>query len=436
MAQHFRRLAHGVSWTALGAVLSRLALLAGTIVCARILGPVPYGKLALLQSGILTLATFAGMGMAVTVTKHLSELRTRQPGQAGRLLGLTLMISLASSAAAGLLLALARTPVAGSILRSPDVAPLLPVTAITLVFTVLAAVQSAALAGFEAFPSLAAANFASGLATAVFTVSGAALGELEGALWGSAAAGLFSAAILAVAVRRSANRFGLGFRFDLHRTDLRVIFESSLPMLLAGVIPPAVTTLTGTMLARTQGGYAELGLFAAADQWRTAILFLPALVGQASLPILTDLYAGGDMHSYRRLFQVNLLGTSAVCLGAAAVITLAGPTIMAFYGKAYAAHSAVLMYCCAGAALAGIAGVAAQVLTSSGRYWLGFQLNAIWGAALLTLGYHWRGDGSLGLARAYCFSYLLHLAIVATVTYLLARGPLAVAGHRISKDLA
>lgn len=431
-----RRLAHGISWTALGAVLSRVALLAGTIVCARILGPIPYGKLALLQNGVLTLGTFAGLGMAVTVTKHLSEMRTREPELASRLLGLTLLLSLASACVAAGLLALLRAPVAAGILHAPDVAPLLPVTAITLVFTVLAAVQSAALAGFEAFPSLAAANFASGIATAAFTVSGAALGELEGALLGAAAGGFFSAAVLAIAVRRSAYRFGFVLRFEPRREDLRLMIGASLPMLLAGVIPPAVTTLTGTMLARTQGGYAELGLFAAADQWRTAILFLPALMSQASLPILTDLYAGGDLVSYRRLFQVNLLGTSAICLGAATVITLAGPAVMAIYGKAYAPHSDVLMYCCAGAALAGIAGVAAQVLTSSGRYWLGFQLNLVWAIVLLAFGYLSRADGALGLARAYCLSYAVHLALVATVTFLLARGPLSVPDHRITKDLA
>lgn len=430
-----RRLALGVSWTALGSVLSRLALLGGTIVCARVLGPVPYGKLAILQNGILTLAAFAGMGMAVAVTRHLSGLRQRDPEQASRLLVLTLLFSLGSSAAAAVLLTLARTTVAGRLLHSPDVAPLLPLTAITLVFTVVSAAQSAALAGFESFPSLAAANCVNGLVTAALTVSGAALGGLEGALEGAAAAGLLSTAILALAVHRSARRFGFAFRFRFHRADLRMLFDASVPMLLAGVLPPAVTTITAAMLARTPDGYSELGLFTAADQWRTAILFLPALAGQASLPILTGLYTGGDLASYRRIFHFHLLGTSTVCIAAASVIAIFGPAVMTFYGKAYAAHSDLLIYCCASAALAGIAGVAAQILTSSGRYWLAFQLNALWAVIALTLAFLWRGDGARGLARAFCFSYLLHLAAVAMVTFLLARGPLAVPGQRVSKDL-
>ncbi len=172
----------------------------------------------------------------------------------------------------------------------------------------------------------------------------------------------------------------------------------------------------------------------AADQWRTAILFLPALAGQASLPILTGLYADGDLHSYRRLFRVNLAGTAAVCVAAATAISLAGPAVLAIYGKAYAAAPDVLLYCSAGAALAGIAGVAAQVLTSSGRYWLGFHLNSVWALAVLTLAALWREDGAIGLARAYFFSYAFHLAAVATVTFLLERGPLAV--PRVGKDLA
>lgn len=414
------RLAHGISWTAIGAFASRPLLLAGAMACARFLDPGAYGKLALLQSAVLTLGAFAGMGMATAVTKHLSELRQRDPARASRLLWLTLVLSVGSSAATAILLVLFRHTVAERWLASADIADLLPVTALTLVFTVVAAAQSAALTGLEAYRPLAGCNFANGLLTAGFMIAGAASNGLPGALWGSALAGMLTTLILGFVLRIEARRAGLSLVAPFTHADLSTALQAAVPLLIAGLIPPAVSTISSAMLSRTPGGYAELGVFSAADQWRVAILFLGRMLAQPSLPILTDLYTARDYPGFRRMFGVNLITAGPACAAAAVVLGLFGGRIMALYGRAYAAHGEVLAYCCAGAALAAVSWVAAQALTGAGEYWLGVWLNTLWAVTLLLLCYWWRDTGALGLAQAFLAAYLIHLVLTGAAVLRLA----------------
>lgn len=405
------RLTHGISWTAIGAFSSRPLLLAGSMVCARFLDPDAYGKLALLQGAVLTLGAFAGMGMATGVTRHLSELRVRDAVRAGRLLWLTLLLSGGSAILTALALTVFRAPVAERWLTAPDVADLLPITSVTLVFTVLGAAQIAALTGLEAYRPLAACHFVTGALTAALMIAGALSGGLAGVLRGTALAALLSSLVFGAALRGRAQSAGLGFSMAFSRADLSTVLEASVPLLIAGLIPPAVSTVSGAMLSRTSAGYAELGIFSAADQWRVAILFLGRILAQPSLPILTDLYAARDMAAFRRLFRVNLLTAGAGCAVAAMLLALFGGRVMALYGRAYAAHGDVLAWCCAGAALAAVSWVASQALTSAGEYWLGVRLNLLWGVVLLGLCYAWRGAGALGLAQAFLASYLIHLLL-------------------------
>lgn len=407
------RLAHGISWTAIGAFSSRPLLMAGSVVCARFLDPAGYGRFAVLQSAVLTLGAFAGMGMATAVTRHLSELRQRDPARASRLLSLTLLLSLASAVVCAMLVTVFRQQVASGWLGAPDLAELLPVAAVTLLVTVVGSAQGAAMAGFEAYRPMAVCQFGHALATSSLMVAGSAIHGVSGALWGTAAGGLLATAWVHLVLRSEARRWGVTVGMAFHREDLPVVIGASVPLLIAGLIPPAISTVAAAMLGRSPAGYAEVGVFSAADQWRVAILFLGRILAQPSLPILTDLYSVGDRPGFRRLFRFNLLTAGAGCAAAALVLALFGGRIMALYGRAYAAHGEVLAYCCAGAALAAVSWVAALALTGAGEYWLGVRLNVLWAVVVLVLCYWWRGAGALGVAQAFFAAYLLHLLVTA-----------------------
>ena len=94
------RLAKGAAWSLVGAVSSRLLVLASTAVIVRILGKEQFGEYGMVQSTLLLLGTFAGMGLGITATKHTAELRVTDPRRAGGLLGLVI----AAAAVGGLVM--------------------------------------------------------------------------------------------------------------------------------------------------------------------------------------------------------------------------------------------------------------------------------------------------------------------------------------------
>ena len=88
------RLLIGVFWTMVMSFMVQGSTLLGLIITARLLGRVEFGKFAMIQSALCTVAGFAGIGLSPTATKFVSELRSLAPDRAGRILGLCSIITL------------------------------------------------------------------------------------------------------------------------------------------------------------------------------------------------------------------------------------------------------------------------------------------------------------------------------------------------------
>ncbi|MGP8236443.1 MAG: oligosaccharide flippase family protein, partial [Limisphaerales bacterium] len=96
------RLARGTFWSVAGAVLSRALGLVGSVLLARAIGRTPFGELGTIQSTVGLFGTFAGLGLGITATKYVAELRETDKNRCGRVIGLTLSTALAGGAIAGL----------------------------------------------------------------------------------------------------------------------------------------------------------------------------------------------------------------------------------------------------------------------------------------------------------------------------------------------
>src|SRR5580698_9969778 len=71
------RLARGVFWSLVGAVLARGLGVASSIIVARVLGITAFGEFTIIQSTVGLFGTFAGLGLGITATKYVAELRER-----------------------------------------------------------------------------------------------------------------------------------------------------------------------------------------------------------------------------------------------------------------------------------------------------------------------------------------------------------------------
>ena len=88
------RFAKGTFWSVVGVSISQGLTMLGWIIVARILGQNGFGRLAIVQSTVGMFGVIAGLGLGLTATKHVAELRDSNPQRVGRILALTFITAM------------------------------------------------------------------------------------------------------------------------------------------------------------------------------------------------------------------------------------------------------------------------------------------------------------------------------------------------------
>jgi O-antigen/teichoic acid export membrane protein len=203
----------------------------------------------------------------------------------------------------------------------------------------------------------------------------------------------------------------LRFRYVL--SERRILWRFSAPAFLGGAIVAPVTWLGTVILLRTHDGYAQLGLFSAANQWRAAVAFLPAILGQATLPILSQVYGKGSNQHFYELLGVNMVITVTLSSLSAIAVVIGKPFILRAYGRGYESVSSVMTLMLITTVIISVGCVIGQALASAAEMWAGFWLNCAWALVFLACSVELvPGGGAVGLAKAFLVSYLVHGTIL------------------------
>ncbi len=404
------RLARGIFWSLAGGLISRGLYLPASILVARILGRESFGEMGIIHSTVGMFGGFAGFGLGLTATKYIAEFRVKDPAKAGRILCLSGMTAVFTGGLAALLLFIFAPWLAENTLAAPHLTDVLRIGSIILLFNALNGAQGGALAGFEAFKTIARISLFVGLADLPLIVGGCYLAGVKGAVWGTAAAMGLYWLLNRLAIRSELHRFHVPVRFSGCWKEWRILWSFSLPTVLSGAMLGPVNWICFAMLVNQTNGYAEMGIFNAANQWRTAILFLPNLIGGIVLPILSSLTAIDQRHDYNRILRANILINGIVAFGAAILISLLAPVILGVYGRDFIGGKYVLVFLSFSTVFMAMNDVIGLAIASMGKMWYGLLFNSLWAVLLIActyilLGYHY---GAMGLAAAIFISYIMH----------------------------
>ncbi len=406
-----RRLAGGAFWSVSGAVLSQAFAVAATVVIARLIGDVDFGAFSITQSTVQMFGTLAGFGAATTATKHIAELRDNDPDRAGRVLGLVSIFMLGTSGIAAVALFFSADLLAQRVLDAPHVSSLLRIAAPLLFLTTLEGAQIGVLSGFEAFRRIAELNAIRGLTTMTIAIAGVQFWGLQGALWGYVAAAAIGAAVNQYFITKEMRRYRIVFSFFDTWKERGVVLHYNLPAVIAGLSVAPVNWACNAILVSQSNGLGEMGLFAAANHWRLAVLFIPGFIARPAIPLLTQLFAQNDAPRYRTLLYSLFGSLAGLAILAAVPIALLAPTIMSLYGDDFDRGAPVLVILMATSVLTQISTIIGYVTVTMGKMWWGVVYNAIWAVVIVTLTFLFVEKGAVGLALAHMFSYLVLAAL-------------------------
>ena len=136
-------------------------------------------------------------------------------------------------------------------------------------------------------------------------------------------------------------------------SESSILWSFSLPAVLSTSMTLPSTWVANTLLVNKRGGYYELGIFNAANQFRMALLFVPTLLGQVIVPILASMRQP-TTRTAKRVLVVATLINGAITLPAVLVLVPCSNWVMSFYGPTFASRGAVLQVAVLSAALLAI----------------------------------------------------------------------------------
>ncbi len=405
------RLVRGTFWASIGALVSRVFAMVSSIIVARLLGKEAYGEMGMVYSTMGMFGVFAGFGLGLTASKYIAEFRLTDPVRTFRVYNLTTAVSIVSG---GLLMTVSYllSPwLASHSLNRPDIEPLLQAGSLLLFFSTLAGVQQGALSGFEAFRKSARINLYQGIASPLITVPCVLLYGVQGAICALTISMVLTLLLCLVAVnnelRRNKHNFSEPFANCWMERDMLTRF--ALPSMLSTTLTIPVTWFTNTILVNSAGGYGELGLFNAANQWRQVIVFFPALLSNAMLPIMSQTHGQQDKSDYRRVVATNLKMIWVIALPVTVLMVTFGKPLAQLFGRQFISASSIISVLMVACFLNVVNGPVGTALTGAGKMWTGTVMNLGWAMGLVLFSYVLIPRfGGLGLAFAYLLAYFFH----------------------------
>lgn len=402
------RLARGVFWVTAGAVISRGLMLAASIVVARMLGKTAYGELGMVRSTVGMFGVFAGFGLGLTATKHVAQFRETDPDRAGRIIGLSWLVAMATGGLMALGLLFFAPWLAGNTINAPHLSGILRIAALILFINALNGAQAGALSGFEAFKAIAQVNLFVGLISFPILIAGAYWGGLAGAVWALAITLGVNWLLNRLALRKEARRHGVPLTFKNCRAESPILWRFSLPAVVSSSMLAPVNWVCNALLVNRSDGYDEMGILSAANQWYALLLFLPSLLGSVVLPVLSERLGHNDTGRATRTLvlaiKTNLLLVSPIVL----LASVASPYVMGLYGESFRGGWPVLIIVLLTAGMTTIQSPVGQIITASGRMWVGCAMNMGWAAVFVLGTVLLVGNGALGLAVARAIAYAVH----------------------------
>lgn len=418
------RFARGAIWSLIGTLISQGLILSASIVTARILGKSGFGEFGMINSTVGVFGALAGLGLGLTTTRYVAQFRTKSPDRAGRIIGLTSVVAAGSGGLVALATCAFAPFLADHFLNASTLAEELRIGSLLLLLNTLNGVQTGTLSGFEAFKDIAHSNFIRGLASFPLLIVGVVKWGLPGAVWGLVAAAAIGWLLNHFFVRKNCRTAGISLRLRGISGEGSILWGFSLPAVLSDIsVGPAIWA-ANAILVHQKNGYAEMGLFSAANQWRSAMMFIPNILLQVSLPILCsiDVESSETARSqFARTFEITQTLTLSIVLPLGILLMFYGDIVMGFYGAQFSRAVPSLIGVALTVMIMGVSAAGGPAVQARGRMWTGFILNLIWGLILLCL--VWLTAARLG-AIALAWSPAIAYIVMAILTFLVLRSDL------------
>lgn len=365
------------SWALIGSVIGKgLSLIAG-IAVARFLGKEIYGEYGMIKNTLFQIAVFSTLGLGYTGTRFIAYYLESEKEYVRTYIRIIYNITIVMSALLACCTFIFSQNIA-NYLDVPDTSLAFKFTAFIVIANALVTAQVGILSGFKGFKVIAKNNTLSGIVTFFSSVILTYLYGLYGALAALLVSMIFNAIINVFAINREAKGFPRAIKVD--RQKYEEIIKFSIPIALQESLYSIVAWSITVMIIKF-ADYGELGLYQAAAQWSSIVLFIPGVLKNV---ILSYFSSSNDTRKMRKIMlTINFCATFIPTL----IIGVFSKFITGLYGESFIGLSPVILISCLVSVFASIAGVLLYELISVGRTWASFFFRFFRDVLILSLCY-------------------------------------------------
>lgn len=353
-------------WALVGSVAGKGLALVASIAIARILGKNVYGEYGMIRTTLLSMATFSTFGLGYTCTKFVADYRQQYPERVRNLTLCSMKIALVTSSLMAFFLFIFSKQIA-SYLNAVHLYLALRLLAINVIFNALTTTQIGILSGFNEFKKIAQNNAIAGFVTFLTSVCFTYYFGLNGSL----SALLVSQIVNYILNYRSVRYCLKQFSTINSQKDhiLKELLYFSLPVALQECIYTVVNWANAVLLVKLTN-YGELGIYSAAAQWASIVLFIPGVLRNVTLAHLSGNV--NELVKHNRIIKImlgiNLISTLVPFL----IVSLLNNFICSFYGSSFSALGDVVKIAILGSVFNCLSNVYVQEYMAKGKNWFVF----------------------------------------------------------------
>tara|TARA_R110000868_G_scaffold28102_3_gene105762 strand:- start:471 stop:1706 length:1236 start_codon:yes stop_codon:yes gene_type:complete len=363
----------GTAWVSVYTGLYRLMTLLVSIMAARLLDVVDYGKVSILQSTAALFIMFATMGLGTVATKLVAESNQKY------IKSITFInFVLCLSAAIGLFLG--ANWIALEVYQDASLSILIEFLSAYIFFSGITQIQSSILAGKEDYAKIAKVNLYSGILSIVIVFLAIKQFGVAGWLLGLSALEIGKAIVLQLIIRKM-------YTSVPQRMSKKIFFHVSklaLPIALSGFfILPINWFLTKELLLKN--GYLDVAVMNISDQWVAILTFFPIAIGNAMLPIMSKMRASAERKDMSDLaLKINILFSTLICIP----VVLVGEFVLKLYGDSYTQHANIFYYIAPLVIILSLTNQLNNRVIADGRPALMMYSNLLWSVVCLPVSFY------------------------------------------------
>ena len=352
-------------WSIVGNIVGRgLGLIAGIYV-ARELGKDIYGEYGAIRNTILFMSILSTFGLGYTATKFVADFyRDQEFSKLKSFIAYANKITLIfSGIVAGILLIFSKE-FATYVLEASHLADAVKWLSILIIFNAITTTQIGMISGFGKFKELAKINSWVGLFSFLFTVLLVYFYNFEGALFALIISQFINTVMNFLEVRKSLATIKVPSTKD--KALYQEIIKYSTPVALQEALYSITSFLMNILLIR-YASFSELGLYNAAIQWNSVILFIP---GSLRNVVLSHFSSNSDNTvSHNKILKNTILINVIVTLTLSILVLLLSNFITSFYGKNFSGLNTILILSVFSTIFVSVSNVYAQAFLSKGMNW-------------------------------------------------------------------